>query len=166
MRLNSVEKKVADIAAPVIEDMGYELLYVTLKGEEGASRILQITAENPETRTLGVDECARISRSVAAVLDVEGPVKGAYRLEVSSPGIDRFLVKEKDFTDFAGNEVKIEVNPPLEGQKRFRGMLSGEKDGNILLETDQGNVAISLETVHKAKLVMTDALIKKTRVAG
>ena len=163
--MNNAEQKIADIIMPVIEEAGYELLYVRLKGADD-SRILEITAENPQTRNLGVDECARISRAVAAVLDVENPVKGTYRLEVSSPGIARQLVRKKDFSDFAGYEAKIEVNPPLKGQKHFRGRLIGEKEGDIFLETDQGEVAISFETVHKAKLVMTDELLKGTRVTG
>jgi ribosome maturation factor RimP len=166
-KLNQTEQKIADIATPVVEDMGFELLYVTLKGQEN-DHILEIVAENPETKNLGVDECARISRAVAAVLDVEDPIKSAYRLELSSPGIDRKLIRLKDFSTYAGLEAKIEINPTLDDekwadQKRFRGILEGEKDGFVLLKTeDKGDVQLPFTSIQKAKLVMNDELIKKT----
>lgn len=157
-----MEQKIADIIRPVIEDLGYELVAVEMK--DGA---LQIMAEDPKTRNLGVDECAEISRALSAVLDVEDPIKGAYRLEVSSPGIDRPLVKKEDFEDFEGFEAKIELQIPLEtGQKRFRGRLRGlnmEKNSVLIDTEDQGEVTLPLEAIRKAKLVLTDELIKAAK---
>lgn len=157
-----MEQKIADIIRPVIEDLGYELVAVEMK--DGA---LQIMAEDPKIRNLGVDECAEISRALSAVLDVEDPIKGAYRLEVSSPGIDRPLVKKEDFEDFEGFEAKIELQIPLEtGQKRFRGRLRGlnmEKNSVLIDTEDQGEVTLPLEAIRKAKLVLTDELIKAAK---
>lgn len=157
-----MEQKIADIIRPVIEDLGYDLVAVDMR--DGA---LQVMAENPETRNLGVDECATISRAISAILDVEDPIKSAYKLEVSSPGIDRPLIKKEDFEDFTGFEVKIELHQPLEtGQKRFRGCLQGlnEEHLAVIIETeDQGEVVLPLKDIRKAKLVLTDELINATK---
>lgn len=155
-----LERKIAEMIQPVVEDLGYALVGVEMK--DGA---LQIMAENPATRNLGVDECATISRAISATLDVENPIKDAYRLEVSSPGIDRPLVKEEDFSTFAGHEAKIELDQPLEtGQKRFRGFLKSIENGVITLKTDdQGDVLLPFTSVRKAKLILTDELINDTK---
>ncbi len=157
MKLNALEQKIATLVQPVIEEQGYELVLVHMQGPD-----LQIMAENPETRNLGVDECAALSREIATLLEVEDPIKGRYRLEVSSPGIDRPLIKLQDFTDFAGYEVKVEVSPPIEGQKRFRGRLKGIEENEVVLETDHGLAYLPFDGVERAKLVMTDELLKKT----
>lgn len=157
MKQNALEKKIAALVQPVIEDKGYELVMVSVQGPD-----LQIMAENPQTRKLGIDECAMLSREIGAILEVEDPIKGRYRLEVSSPGIDRPLVKLQDFADFAGFEAKIEISPPIEGQKRFRGWLKGVEENEIVLETDHGMAHLPFESVEKAKLVLTDELISKT----
>ncbi|MCB1784023.1 MAG: ribosome maturation factor RimP [Alphaproteobacteria bacterium] len=162
MKTTPLEDKIAAIAAPVIEDLGFALHCVRVVGEGGAQNV-QIMAENPATRNLGVDDAAKISRALSAALDVEDPVKGAYRLEISSPGIDRLLLNKKDFEDYKNFEAKIESTMPAEnGQKKFRGRLQGMKDDNILLTTDQGDVEIPFATLAKAKLVLTDELIKAT----
>ncbi len=159
MKQSAVERRISDIIRPVIDEKGLELVLVKLQGAE-----LQIMAENPETRNLGVDECASISREISALLDVEDPIKGAYRLEISSPGIDRPLVKVQDFADFKGYEAKIEISPPMEGQKRFRGFLKGiENDEEVILETDTGLVYIDFDRIEKAKLVLTDKLLQKSK---
>jgi ribosome maturation factor RimP len=121
MKQSGIERRITKLVQPVIEDKGYALVCVSMQGPD-----LQIMAENPATRNLGVDECAMLSREIAALLDVEDPIRGRYRLEVSSPGIDRPLVKLQDFADFEGFEVKVEINPPIDGQKRFRGYLHRE----------------------------------------
>ncbi len=157
MKLNAIERKIASLVQPVIQDKGFELVGVTLQGA-----ILQIMAENPQTRNLGVDECAALSREISSILEVEDPIKGHYRLEVSSPGIDRPLTRPQDFADFEGFEAKVEINPPMEGQKRFRGRLKGADDNEVLLETDTGLVHLPFDAIEKAKLVLTDELIKKT----
>lgn len=157
MKQSGLERKIARLVLPVLEDKGYSLVQVGMQGP-----LLQILAENPQTRRLTIDECAALSREISAVLEVEDPIKGFYRLEVSSPGIDRPLVKLQDFTDFQGYEAKIEINPPLEGQKRFRGFLKGTEGESVLLETDTGPVSLPFDGIEKAKLVLTDALIRQT----
>ncbi|MCB1531366.1 MAG: ribosome maturation factor RimP [Alphaproteobacteria bacterium] len=162
MKTTPLEKKIADLAAPVAQDLGLALVCVKIIGE-GNSTSVQIMAEDPKTKRLGVDDCAKLSRAVSAVMDVEDPIEGAYRLEVSSPGIDRPLMKLEDFTTYEGFEAKVETNAPAEnGQKRFRGILKGVKDEQILIDTDQGMAEIDFTTLTKAKLVLTDDLIKKT----
>lgn len=163
MRSTPLENKIASLAAPVAEDMGLAIVQVSIAGESGSQNV-RIMAEDPATRNLGVDDCAKLSRALSAVLDVEDPIKGAYRLEVSSPGIDRPMVKAQDFETYKGFEVKLETSMPAEnGQKRFRGRILGLKDdGNtILLDTDQGEAEIAFDTLTKAKLVLTDELINK-----
>lgn len=162
MRLSPLEEKIKKIIEPVITDLGFRLVQLRITGESAASA-LQVMAEDPATRRLGVDDCAKISRAISAVMDVEDPIKGAYRLEVSSPGIDRILTSEKDFEDFSGFEVKLETLFPADnGQKRFRGVINGLKEGHILLATDTGEVEIPYSALAKAKLVLTDELIKAT----
>ncbi len=156
-----MEAKLTALFEPAIRGRGYRLVCVRMVNE-GQGPTLQIMAENPQTRKLGVDECAVISRELSTLLEVEDPIKSAYRLEISSPGIDRPLVNMQDFADFSGFEAKIEINPPQNGQKRFRGRIKGAGDGLITVETDQGPVALPFASVCKAKLVMTEELIKNT----
>lgn len=157
MKQSGIERKITALVKPVIEDKGFALVCVTMQGPE-----LQIMAEDPQTRKLGADDCAVLSREISTLLEVEDPIKGKYRLEVSSPGIDRPLIALQDFADFEGFEAKIEINPPQEGQKRFRGRLKGIEDEEILLDTDHGTAYLPYGSVEKAKLVLTDELIKKT----
>ncbi len=162
MRLSPLENKIADITNPVIEDLGFSPFCVKVIGE-GGSQIVQIMAEDPATKRLGVDDCAKISRAVSAVLDVEDPIKGAYRLEVSSPGIDRMLLTLQDYERYTGFDVKVETDTPAEnGQRKFRGPVESVEGDIIKIKTDQGIAEISFETIVKAKLVMTDDLIKAT----
>lgn len=153
-----LESKVTDILTPVVTDLGYRLVCVRHTGES-----LQVLAENPETRTLGVDECARISRELSAILDVENLIDGFYRLEVSSPGIDRPLLSAEDFISYTGFEVKVEIEPGIEGRKRFRGVLKGIENGEVVLDYDRETARLPLESIVKAKLVLTDGLIRKTQ---
>ena len=160
MRLSPLEQKVSKIVAPVLADMGYTLVHVQMTSE-GDTAILRVMTEHAETKQLNLDDAARLSRAVGAVLDVEDVVKGAYRLELSSPGIDRPLVKPDDFVEYAGFEAKIEIDPPLPtGQKRFRGHLRGIKDDDVLLETEEGPFELPLYNIQKARLVLTDELLK------
>lgn len=163
MNQTPLEKKITELAAPVAEDLGLEVVLVKIVGE-GGSQNVQIMAEDPATGNILLDDCAKLSKAVSAVMDVEDPIEGAYRLEVSSPGIDRPLVRLKDFEKYTGFEAKLETYMPTEtGQKRFRGRLIGiENESNIVLDTDQGQVVIAFDSLAKAKLVLTDELIKKT----
>ena len=162
MRLTPLEHRLTEYAAPVVQDLGFALVLIKVIGSDG-SQTVQVMAEDPETKRLGVDDAAKISRALSAVFDVEDPIKGAYRLEVSSPGIDRPLVRLEDFTDYEGFEAKIESDTPAEnGQRKFRGQLKGLNGENILIDTDQGEAEIPFASLTKAKLVMSDELIQKT----
>lgn len=162
MKQQPLEIKIADIAQPAIADLGFALYCVKITGEDGGT-IVQIMAEDPATGRLGIDDCAKISRAVSALMEVEDPIKSAYRLEVSSPGIDRFLIKPEHFLKYTGFEVKLETDTPAEnGQRKFRGRLRGLENDKLLVNTDQGDVEIPFAALTKAKLVMTDELIKAT----
>lgn len=158
MRLTGIEERVKEIITPVLDEMGIDLLWVTFKGD-----ILSIYAENCTTGKITLDECTAISREVSPLLEVEDPIEGKYRLEVSSPGIDRPLLKIEDYERFHDLEAKIELNMMLEGQKKFRGIIRGRKDDQIILETDQGMVDLPYTSIYKAKLVMNDTLIAETK---
>jgi ribosome maturation factor RimP len=159
MRLSPLEEKIARLVEPIAASMGLDLVCVQQSGE-GGGLTLQVMAENPETRRLSVEDCTALSHAISAVMDVEDPIADAYRLEVSSPGIDRFLMRERDYADYTGMEAKIEIDPPLEGQKRFRGRIEGFENNTVLLKIDTGQVALPFADIQKAKLVMTDELIR------
>ncbi len=158
MRLTSLEQKIADIVTPVLNEMEIDLLWVTYKGG-----ILSLYAENPKTNKLTLDECTQISREVSPLLEVEDPINAKYRLEVSSPGIDRPLLKLEDYKRFHNLEAKIEIDELIEGQKKFRGVIKNSTDKIITLDTDHGEVDLPFASIYKAKLVMTDTLIKETK---
>ena len=153
-----LEQNIADMITPAIAEMGIDLLWVEYKGD-----VLSIYAENPETGKLTLAECTKISRELSPLLEVEDPISGAYRLEVSSAGIDRPLLQIEDYTRFHDLEAKIEMRELIDGQKKFRGWIRDAQNGEIKLETDQGMVDLPFETIYKAKLVMTDHLIKETK---
>ena len=162
MRLTPLEEKIARIIEPTVTGLGYDLVAVQESGE-GGGLTLQIMAENPKTRGLGIDDCTKLNRAIGTLLEVEDPIAGAYRLEISSPGIDRLLVRKSDFADYVGFDVKIEIDPPMEGQKRFRGHIVQVEGNDILLKTDTGQVALPFSAIQKAKLVMSAELIKETQ---
>src|SRR5436309_5322627 len=149
--------RIAEIIEPSLDAMGYRLVRVAVLG---AGRMtLQIMAERRDEAAMTVEDCADISRTVSALLDVADPIAGAYTLEVSSPGIDRPLVRPEDFDRFAGFEAKLELAAPIDGRKRFRGRLLGRSDDRIRLATDAGEVALPFAAVTRAKLVVTDDLL-------
>jgi ribosome maturation factor RimP len=158
----AIDRKLAEIISPVIEDMGFELVRLRLQG--GSTHTLQIMAERP-TGGIEVDECADISNAVSAVLDVEDPLSDSYVLEVGSPGIDRPLTRLKDFETFEGYDAKIETAELIDGRKRFKGVLAGVEGEEVLLNLDsQGEtvtVGLQFDWLADAKLVMTDELIKE-----
>lgn len=161
MKQTPLEKRLSTYATPVIEDLGFALVCIKVLSENGQT--VQVMAEDPKTRNLGVDDAAKISRALSAVFDVEDPINGAYRLEVSSPGIDRMLTRLQDFETYKGFEAKLETDIPSEnGQRRFRGVIDGLTEERVQLKTDQGDVEIPFGTLVKAKLVLTDDLIKRT----
>ncbi len=150
------------LIAPSILAMGYEIVRVRLTGRERPT--LQIMADRADEAPISVDDCEAISRSVSAILDVEDPIKAAYTLEVSSPGIDRPLTRAKDWVRWAGHLARVELAVPLEGRKRFSGTVLGLEGQAGRLKLDDGaEVALPLEAVRTARLVLTDALIEATR---
>jgi ribosome maturation factor RimP len=147
--------EIARIIEPSLSAMGYRLVRVAMIGRA----TLQVMAEHADDAPMTVENCADISRTVSALLDVADPIAGAYTLEVSSPGIDRPLVRPEDFDRFTGFEAKLELAAPVDGRKRFRGRLLGRSDDRIRLATDTGEVALSFAAVARAKLVVTDDLL-------
>lgn len=154
-------REVRRIIEPSLEAMGYEVVRVHLSG---ANRpLLQVMAERADEAAMTVDDCAEVSRTVSALLDVEDPIDSAYTLEVSSPGIDRPLTRLKDFDRFAGYDVRIEVRTPIENRRRFKGRLEGTEDGNVLValedDPDDQVALLPFEEIAKAKLVLNDRLL-------
>jgi ribosome maturation factor RimP len=151
------EARIEALVGPSLEAMGYGIVRVRLQGTK--RRILQIMIERADENEIVVKDCAAASAAVSALLDVEDPIAGAYQLEMSSPGIDRPLVKRDDFVRYTGFEARIETKAPLEGRKRFRGRLMGVTDDAVRLHYDSGTVAIELGEIATAQLLLTDELI-------
>jgi ribosome maturation factor RimP len=149
--------RIEGMIAPTVEGLGYRLVRVLVSGS-GKPR-LQIMAERRDGKTIGVDDCASISREISAVLDVEDPFDGDYTLEVSSPGIDRPLVTAQDFERFAGFEAKVETGRLIGGCKRFRGRLIGLQEGNVRIMVDGATLDLPYPDIQRAKLVLTDDLL-------
>ena len=162
MSKSPLAKKIEKIIAPTAESMGYDIVRILMVGEGSGKPTLQIMAEKADG-TMLVDDCERLSHAVSALLDVENAIEDAYYLEVSSPGIDRPLTRLKDFDTYKDNEARIELDSPVNGQKKFKGVLKGITGNDIALETDTGPVTIPFQAVHKAKLVLTDDLIKQAQ---
>lgn len=159
----SIDRRLAEVVAPVIEGMGYELVRVRYQG--GRTPTVQIMADRPEGG-IEVDDCADISTAISAHLDVEDPLEDAYTLEVSSPGIDRPLTRLKDFETWEGYVAKIETDEMIDGRRRFKGVLAGTEGDEVLLTIDEGTVGLKFDWLSDAKLVLTDDLIRdvlKTR---
>ena len=154
----AIDRRLAEIVHPVVQDMGFELVRLRLMG--GQTKTLQIMAERPDGG-IEVDDCARISNEVSAVLDVEDPVSDPYTLEVSSPGIDRPLTRLKDFETYEGYEAKLETAELIEGRKRFKGVLAGVEGDEVLINIEEGTVGLNFDWLAEAKLVLTDELIKE-----
>ncbi len=159
----AIDRRLADIVEPAIRGLGFELVRVRLMG--GQRKTLQIMADRPEGG-IEVADCAKISTAVSAVLDVEDPLSDAYTLEVSSPGIDRPLTRFKDFDAWAGFEAKIETTELIDGRKRFKGLLAGTEDGEVLIEIEGPEgapvvIGLQFDWLSDAKLVLTDDLIRE-----
>jgi ribosome maturation factor RimP len=157
----ALSQAIERIITPTIEGMGYELVRLTVSG--GHRKTLQVMAERKDGLNMSLDDCTHLSRAISAVMDVEDPIEGAYSLEVSSPGIDRPLTRPKDFERFAGFEAKVETRAPIDGRKRFKGRLIGLAGGleaqSVKIEVEGAELALPLEEIEKAKLVLTDDLI-------
>jgi len=159
----AIDRRLAEILTPAIEGMGFELVRVRLMG--GKTKTLQVMAERPDGG-IEVDDCAKISTAISALLDVEDPVEEAYTLEVSSPGIDRPLTRLKDFGTWEGYEAKLETAELIDGRRRFKGMLQGVEDDEVLIEIDgpEGDpviIGLKYDWLSDAKLVLTEELIRE-----
>jgi ribosome maturation factor RimP len=157
-----------DIAAltsliePEAESLGLALVRVAMFGGR-SDPVLQVMAERPDTRQLDIADCEALSRRISDRLDEADPIDHAYRLEVSSPGIDRPLTRPADYVDWAGHEARIRLADPLDGRKQFEGVLQGLDDGKVRIELPKaGTVALPLDRIATAKLILTDKLIRAT----
>ena len=148
------------LVAPSLAATGYEVVRVLLMGQHRP--VLQIMIERLDRRALSVDDCVEVSRVVSALLDVEDLIAGAYTLEVSSPGIDRPLTRPEHFVRFAGFEAKLETRMPHDGRKRFTGRLLGLEGERVRIATAEGEMALPLADLQRAKLILTDELIATT----
>jgi len=161
-----LEQRIAHIVEPVANDLGYALVRVKVTQENGCT--LQIMAEDASGR-FSITDCERLSKDLSPVLDVEDPIDREYHLEVSSPGIDRPLVRARDYRTYIGHEAKIELSDPIEGRKRFRGIIGAATDDTVTItlpdapkDTDPNHV-LPLGSIAEAKLVMTDSLLNMAR---
>jgi ribosome maturation factor RimP len=161
MKLSPLVQKINTIIEPSVAAMGYRLVLVRLL-EGKRSRVLQIMAERVDEAAMAVEDCEQISRRVSALLDVEDPIDGPYSLEVSSPGLDRPLVVPEDYRRFNGREIKLETVVPVDGRRRFKGILQDMRKGEVTLKMPEGQeVALELDNIHFAQLVITDAVIRE-----
>jgi ribosome maturation factor RimP len=164
-----VAARVSAVAAPVLQQMGYRLVRIRISGEGGCT--VQIMAERPDG-TMLIEDCEAISRALSPVLDIADPIERAYRLEISSPGIDRPLVRRSDFERYAGHLVRIEMAVPHQGRKRFRGLLEGVDGDAVRVHRDDtkagedADVLLTMEDVAEARLVLTDELIAESMRRG
>jgi ribosome maturation factor RimP len=155
--------RVAALAEPVLAGLGYRLVRVRISGAAGCT--VQIMAERPDG-TMAIEDCEAASRALSPVLDVADPIEGAYQLEISSPGIDRPLVRHSDFDRYAGHVAQVEMNVPIDGRRRFRGQLLGTEGDAVRIRrsdaADGTDDVLRIDDMMEAKLVLTDALISES----
>ena len=149
--------QIQELIQSTVEGLGFELVRVTYGG--GRKPTLQIMAERPDG-TMGVEDCAILSREVSLILDVEDPLPGEFLLEVSSPGIDRPLTRAKDFERWVGFETKVELGNQMEGRRRFKGRMTSFNGTEVVIDTDEGEVVLPFGEISKAKLILTDELLE------
>lgn len=149
--------RIEELITPTVEGMGFSVVRVQLSGQQRLR--LQVMAERHDGQAMLVDDCAALSRAISAVLDVEDPVPGAYTLEVSSPGIDRPLVRLDDFERFAGYEARVETARPIDGRRRFKGRLLGVTGDMVCLRIEGVAVELPYLDIRRAKLILTDELL-------
>src|SRR3569623_3008459 len=164
-----VAARVSAIAGPVLQGMGYRLVRIRISGEAGCT--VQIMAARP-AGTMQIEDCEAVSRALSPVLDIADPIDRAYRLEISSPGIDRPLVRRSDFERYSGHLVKIDMAVAHEGRKRFRGILGAVEGDRVHLHRedvkagDNPDVALTMEDIADARLVLTDELVAESMRRG
>lgn len=156
-------RRIEEIVAPTVVGMGFDLVRVAMSRGGGT---LQIMIEPADGRPMDVEDCATLSRALSAVLDVEDPIAEPYTLEVSSPGIDRPLTREKDYVRWSGHMARFETAQPVEGRRRFKGTLLGIENGAVKTRLEDGTEAlVPLDIITRAKLELTDALLDEHRRA-
>ena len=161
--------RVSAVAAPVLEQMGYRLVRIRISGEAGCT--VQIMAERPDG-SMQIEDCEAVSRALSPVLDIADPIDRAYRLEISSPGIDRPLVRRSDFERYLGHLAKIEMAVAHQGRKRFRGTLAGVEGDAVRIRRDdvpageEADVLLTIADIGDARLVLTDELIAESMRRG
>jgi ribosome maturation factor RimP len=155
------DRKIIELLDPVAEALGLNIVRLRVTG--GQRRRLQIMAERPSDHEIAIEECTKLSRAVSEVLDAADPIPGEYMLEVSSPGIDRPLTRFEDFTTFEGLEARVELDRLVENRKRFKGTLAGVDGDNVAidLEDEDETALVPFAWISDAKLVLTDALMKR-----
>ena len=146
-----MDKKLAELLSPILEDLGFEMVRVRLSN--GNPSTLQIMADRLDGQ-IGVDELAEINTSVGTILDVEDPIPENYTLEISSPGIDRPLTRKKDFDSFQGFEAKVETTELIDGRRRFRGVLAGVNNDEVLINLEEGTIGLKFTWLSEARLVL------------
>jgi ribosome maturation factor RimP len=154
------QESLETLIEPTLAGMGYELVRVVISGRDRPT--LQVMAERSDGAPMTVDDCEILSRALSAKLDVEDPIASSYTLEVSSPGIDRPLVRPKDYQRFAGHVARIEVRAPIAGRRRFTGRIVRADEGKVSVAVEEGEVQIPLAEIARAKLLLTDELIAAT----
>lgn len=156
-----IEQKIEQEIAPSLTDMGYEIVRVSLQG--GDIKTIQVMAERIDRKEMTLNDCTNISRTVSALMDVMDPFSGRWTLEVSSPGIDRPLLKPADYERFMGKEAKVETHTDLNGRKRFKGRLLKINDSKtgVVLYVDGVETELMFDNIHKAKLILTDDILNK-----
>ena len=152
---------VTKLIEPEVKALGFDLVRVAMIGGS-SDPTLQIMAERPDTRQLTIDDCTDISRKLSDLLDERDPIEGAYRLEVSSPGIDRPLTRLSDFADWAGHEARIRFEAPIDGAKQVSGTIDGISGDTIRVSTTKGIRQVPFNSIASAKLLLTDKLIAAT----
>ena len=168
IRETGIAADIAALAEPILDGLGFRLVRVRIMG--GQDTIVEIMAERSDGN-MTVEDCKMVSHNLSPVFDVHDPLPGSYRLQVSSPGIDRPLVRPSDFDQWTGHEAKIELKEPVGGRKRFRGVLDGYEDGEVRINADLGKdgrqvLGFPIALVGEARLVLTDALVRESLRRG
>ncbi len=156
--------RITEIIEPTVESMGYELVRTQIKGARRMQ--VQIMAARVDGKGMDVEDCAKLSRAVSALMDVEDPISGAYTLEVSSPGIDRPLMTPPDFSRFVGFDARVEVDRPVHGRRRFKGPIRAVSENSVAIATEDGDFDIPFADIARAKLLLTDKLIAAAAEKG
>jgi ribosome maturation factor RimP len=153
--------EIARLIEPAVKELGFDLVRVAMIGGK-SDPTLQVMAERPDTRQLTIDDCADLSRTLSEILDAADPIEEAYRLEVSSPGIDRPLTRRSDFADWTGHEARLKYAEPVDGAKQVSGDIIGIEGDTVRIATPKGERSVEFSNIASAKLPLTDRLINAT----